>query len=154
MQKIIHSNDMKRKQMKKCGCGCGKIIHAFDYKCRPKRFYPKHENIGRSPSKETRMKLSKSNGRENSINWKGGSYICPEGYTWIKTNVIGFKTRKGYIKRCKQVWYDRTGEIINPPYMLHHINRDRKDDSFKNLVKTTQKEHHRLYHLKKESRIY
>ena len=81
--------------------------------------------------------------------WKGGQTIH-EGYVYVKTDKK-LHMWNGYVKRANLVWFDNTGEEIKPPYLLHHKNHDRQDDSFENLEKKTQSRH-KKEEMKKQQR--
>jgi hypothetical protein len=52
---------------------------------------------------------------------------------------------KRYAKRANVVWYEKTGEIIKYPYLLHHKNENKQDDRFRNLEKVTRAVHINLH---------
>jgi hypothetical protein len=101
--------------------------------------------VGHNVLEETKEKISKSlkgkmSGDKNP-SWKGG-IIKDCGYIWVKDKYkIGLARNKGYAKRCNVVWYEKTGEIIDYPYFLHHKNLNKLDDRFNNLKKVTRATH-------------
>jgi len=78
-------------------------------------------------------------GKKNPA-WRGGMWNHA-GYVYIHKPSFITADSKGYVKRANYIWYQNTGEIIKPPFFLHHKNGDKKDDRFENLQKTTRKEH-------------
>ncbi len=107
------------------------------------------KHLGKKLSKETKNKIGDAHRGEKNYNWKGGIYDDKKGYVWIKTKIPELNTyHKKYAKRANVIWYENTGEIIKYPYFLHHKNENKKDDSYKNLVKTTRREHFFTHHKK------
>lgn len=102
---------------------------------------------GRVMSKEARIKMGLSRRGNKNCNWKGG-IIKQQGYIWIKCDIPELRTYHNYAKRCNLVWYEKTGEIIKSPYLLHHNNEDKLDDRFENLKKVTRATHINLHRKK------
>jgi len=99
---------------------------------------------GRKRSKETCIKMGLSRSGKKNYNWKGG-IIEQQGYIWIKCDNPKLCTYHHYAKRCHLIWYKKTGEIIKYPYLLHHKNKNKKDDRFRNLEKVTRAVHINLH---------
>lgn len=87
--------------------------------------------------------------REGNPHWKGGLFFFG-GWIYVHTLNIGTSFNNKYIKRANLVWYEHTGEIIRRPFLLHHINGDKLDDRFENLIKVTQKEHAILHRVPRD----
>ena len=84
--------------------------------------------------------------------WKGGIMHCM-GYIYLKTDIEGLRKKSGYAKRSNVVWFENTGEIIRTPYLLHHIDGDKINDSFNNLKKVTRSEHLKIHQKEKYGRL-
>ena len=70
---------------------------------------------------------------KNNPSWKGGLIFNKHtGYYYVHNPGFSTADSKGYIKRANYIWYQKTKEIIKPPYILHHINGDKTDDRFEN----------------------
>ncbi len=82
---------------------------------------------------------------EKHPNWKGGKIIVG-GYVYLYNIKLGRHFGGKYIKRANLVWYEKTGELIKIPYEIHHINGEKQDDKFENLVKL-KKSVHSHHHL-------
>lgn len=104
-------------------------------------------------SKETRKKMSiavtkaykegrkKLFGNENP-SWKGG-VLKRMGYVYIYKRESSMADKDGYVKRANLVWFEKTGEIIKMPFLLHHKNGIKTDDRFENLQKMDRESHAR-----------
>jgi hypothetical protein len=99
-------------------------------------------NSGRKFSQEVNKK--KGLLMEKNFFWKGGKK--KNKYVYIKTDEAPELSRdkQGYVKRANLIWYIKTGEIIKSPFVLHHVDKNIENDSFKNLKKLTFKEHAEL----------
>jgi hypothetical protein len=102
---------------------------------------------GRKMSKETCIKMGLSRKGNKNYNWKGG-IIEQQGYIWVRCDISELCTYHKYAKRCNIIWYEKTGEIIKFPYLLHHKNENKKDDRFENLEKVTRSIHINLHRKK------
>lgn len=102
--------------------------------------------------KEGRLKIRY--GKDNP-SWKGG-ILTLGGYIYIKYETTKEKypnlpdnfpfysskrKKDNYVKRANLIWWTNTGEIIEKPYFIHHINGNKTDDRFENLEKTNRSEH-------------
>ena len=76
---------------------------------------------------------------------KNGSYhlmIAPDMYP-------GFKYRGRYAYVHHIVWWNFTGECVNTDvFVLHHINENRCDNRYHNLLKLSRKAHTSNHHPK------
>lgn len=102
-----------------------------------------YKKISISKKKNNWLKGKKG---EKSPKWKGG-HFKQQGYTFLYSPTHPARNNKGYIKRSHLVWFQKTGEIIKSPYVLHHINENKEDDRFENLKKLTISKHLKLHHI-------
>ena len=113
--------------------------------------------LGKHHTQKTKLKLSqKLMGRAKSPKahswkkggdnpfWKGGK-TKQEGYNYVVNDIPLLRKYNGYAKKCEVVWYENTGEVIEHPYLLHHIDGDKTNDDFKNLQKVTRSEHAKIH---------
>lgn len=70
-----------------------------------------------------------------------------DGYVWIKPPLEypGKRYGKRYAPEHHYVWWLNTGEVVEPPWEVHHRNENRSDNSFDNLVKLTKSAHMRMH---------
>lgn len=52
--------------------------------------------------------------------------VAPEAYP-------GFRYRGRYVYEHHLVWWNNTGELVPPGFVLHHKNENKRDNRFKNL---------------------
>ena len=72
---------------------------------------------------------------------KNGEYtlvVAPYDYP-------GKRYRERYAYEHHVVWWKRTGETLKHGYHIHHVNEDKRDNRFENLVYLTQAEHHAIH---------
>ena len=77
-------------------------------------------------------------------NWKGGIKKS-DGYIWIYLPNNKFHFKGNYVRRSHLVWFAYHGEIIENPFMIHHINEIRDDDRIENLQKITFSKHQKIH---------
>jgi hypothetical protein len=122
----------------------------FAWKQRP------HPCVGKSPSVETRQKISTANSGMKNGHWKGG--IWKSGYTYDfmastppgKELTLKLLARSG--GKCELCGFDPEGK--KKALHRHHIDADKKNDSMENLLvlchschfRTERKEHPEKWH--------
>lgn len=63
------------------------------------------------------------------------------GFKRILRKGFALSDKRGYCKMCNWVWFENTGEIINPKtQVLIYINKNKLDDRFENLKKLTKEQ--------------
>ena len=77
---------------------------------------------------------------EKSSNWKGGK-VKVGGYWYIYDKKLGTQFGGNYIKRANLVWFEEHGELIKPPFFLHHLDNNRENDKINNLLKINLSKH-------------
>ena len=78
---------------------------------------------------------------ENSPNWKGGTSPTKNGH--INRHVTG----RGTVGEHRLVMEGHLGRALLPNEVVHHINRDPRDNRIENLQVLDHGEHARLHHL-------
>ena len=76
-----------------------------------------------------------------NINMRNGEYelvVAPEEYP-------GKKYRGRYCYEHHLVWWQNTKEIISKNEIVHHINKDKRDNKFSNLEKITVAKHNKIH---------
>jgi len=114
-------------------------------------------NRGKKLSEEHKRKLSLSHiginkGRflgEKNKNWKGGK-MESRGYILIRTPKHPFATKDGYVPEQRLIMEGCIGRYINPKKeIVHHINKNTRDNSIENLQLLSWQEHSFLHHKNK-----
>jgi hypothetical protein len=67
------------------------------------------------------------------------------GDTWIVEGRIWEKSESGWKKRSRLVVERRIGRKLNPDEIVHHINGNKRDDEFENLMLLSRGEHTTLH---------
>lgn len=91
---------------------------------------------------------------ETNPAWNGGMVLDVHGYLLkkVEKDYPGANC-KGYIRNCRYVWQETTGEILKATDVIHHINGIRSDDKIENLQKyASHSEHIRIAHNGKTAR--
>lgn len=60
--------------------------------------------------------------------------LVPEGYP-------GKRYRGRYCYEHHLVWWQNTGRLVRPGYLLHHKNENKRDNRFSNLEEITRAKH-------------
>jgi uncharacterized protein (DUF1330 family) len=78
---------------------------------------------------------SSSNKRENSVHWKGGKRIHPDGYVMIHCpDHPGRKIGGCYVMEHRLVMEKHIGRFLEHSEAVHHVNGQRQDNKIENLV--------------------
>jgi DNA-directed RNA polymerase sigma subunit (sigma70/sigma32) len=91
------------------------------------------------------MSTSPNYRKEDHPRWHGG-YCIKDGKVWVRCE--GDHPRKGtdgYVSRATLVAESKIGRLLEPGEVVHHVNRNKLDDSPDNLMVVTQAEHMRLH---------
>lgn len=98
------------------------------------RFKKGHKtNLGKKRSVETIKTLSVSKTGCKNPNWKGGKTINGDGYILIKNNFHPFNNG-GYVQEHRLVVEKIIKRFLNENEVVHHINKDKKDNRPQNLI--------------------
>ncbi len=80
---------------------------------------------------------------EKNQNWKGGRVIRSHGYIYVRTSVNG---KQRYVAEHRLVMEKVLGRPLTKKEVVHHINKDRKDNRPENLILfSSNSEHTRMY---------
>lgn len=81
----------------------------------------------------------------NNPNWNDGTMMS-QGYVYIKMPDHPNANKHGYVKRANLVLEKRLGRFLTPrEEVAHHKDRNRLNDSPKNLQLKSRLEHNRLH---------
>jgi|WetSurMetagenome_2_1015567.scaffolds.fasta_scaffold34565_2 hypothetical protein len=116
----------KEKKIIKCVCG-----ETFKVLPSSKKIYC---------SKKCMYKYGEHNKGEKAWNYKGG-YVGKNGYKYIREN-------GKYVLEHKNVYEKYYGIKIKKGYCVHHIDRNKLNNTIENLEIMSRKEHARLHHIK------
>jgi hypothetical protein len=79
--------------------------------------------------------------------WKTGE-VEMLGYVFVKTIGHPYGNELGYVKRSRLVMEQYLGRYLEPDEIVHHINRERSDDSLENLMYFPSSAEHTKHHSK------
>ena len=65
---------------------------------------------------------------ENSPRWKGGKYIDGDGYIGVKSHGHPLRDKQNYVKEHRLIMEKSIGRYLTSEEVVHHINRNRKDN--------------------------
>lgn len=103
--------------------------------------------LGKKHSQATieKMKKAHNEGRypkmEQHPNWKGGRFIHPTGYVWIKQPNNPNAHKSGYIPEHRYVMENFLKRPLKKYEQVHHINGIKTDNNIKNLELRTRNGH-------------
>ena len=137
---------VKDHSVKKCACGCGKTIAAFNRN--GELFYaPGHHWRGKKRINENRNQKGSLNN-----NYKGGRIIDGYGYIQICSPGHPKATKRGnYVREHILVMERNLGRYLIKGERVHHINGDKQDNRIENLklmIHGEHSRHHRELELK------
>jgi hypothetical protein len=116
-----------------CECGCGQSAAPG------KRFIRFHANrLRRGPK---------------NPNWVGGAWESFNGRMMVLSPNHPGADAKGYVLRSHLVAEQAIGRYLRADEVVHHVNRDRSDDSPANLRVMTHGAHTALHHLDADRRV-
>jgi len=103
---------------------------------------------GKKLSKETRLKMSKSQSGPNHYAWKGGIWKDRFGYVYVYSPYHPFAKKDRYILRSRLVIEKQLGRFLAKNEVVHHINGVKGDDRPKNLMLFKNNKEHIKFHRK------
>jgi hypothetical protein len=115
------------------------MIRSIGLNGKPNRFLPNHN-------------FTKG---EKHPNWKGGQFLTTKGYKMILCPDHPYCDKQGYVREHRRNWELHQTEItgkpvyLHPSISLHHIDGDRTNNHWSNLMPISAEEHTKL-HKKKD----
>lgn len=117
-----------------CECGCGKPTplakatyrHKRHFRGHPIPFLHGHNPMPKGP---------------NSHKWKGGHTRTNRGYVLTYAPDHPKANPDGYVLEHRLVMEQHLGRFLETNEIVHHINRDKKDNRLENLVVLSQRKH-------------
>ena len=138
-----HSEESKRKiseAMKK-----NLPVHAFKPGNKPPAHaFQKGHATWNKGIKMPEMGLARTGAKHH--NWRGGE-IQDQGYIWIY-NPLHPRARRQYVRRADLIMEGMLGRPLEDKEVVHHKNRDRKDDRPDNLQLCADRSEHMSIHRK------
>lgn len=89
--------------------------------------------------------------REKAWRWKGGKIITTKGYIRVLNREHPYANRMGYVLEHRLIMEEYLGRYLERNEVVHHKNRDKKDNRIENLEVLTPSDHSKRHN--KERRI-
>ena len=114
-----------------------------------------HGRKGAKQTDEAKRKISESKlGKLSNPSKHGGHTKNRSGYVYVYKPTHPHCSSDGYVMEHRLVMENSIGRYLKKDEAVHHINRDRKDNSLENLQLMTRSEHAKLHaEMKHKSRI-
>jgi len=124
----------------RCRCDCGNITEAQGGHLRNGQI----KSCGCYRSEYRSHECKKRTG-EKALHWKGGvKYL--QGYKYIHAPLHPDATKAGYVKASRLAVENKLKRRLEQCEVVHHINRDIKDDRPSNLTVFPNQAAHIKYH--------
>lgn len=105
-----------------CFCGCLQKIPSHDKRGRPHKYILGHQKG----------------------NWRGGRRVNTQGYIEIFSPKHPYKTNRNAVKEHRLIMEKHLNRYLTKNEIVHHIDRNRQNNSIKNLKLMTKIQHDRL----------
>lgn len=93
------------------------------------------------------MPLSKGQlTRQNNPNWKGGRTVASNGYVLVKMPGHPLADCRGYVYEHRLVAQSMIGRPLHEGEEVHHIDRNKQNNSPDNLRVEPSRHHHQVNH--------
>lgn len=117
-----------------CACGCGELVKWNQHKSHWRRFLNGHN-----------LKFIQIKGDGNP-SWRGGTCINHGGYKLVSAWWHPRHNKDGYIAEHILIAESKIGRLLEDDEVVHHIDRDKLNNSPENLLVMTNSEHISLHH--------
>ena len=121
----------------------------------------RNSHIGKKLSMEHKRKISeRQKGRKgiqlkgfDNYNWKGGKIFNEDGYILELSPEHPYKNGRGYVREHRLVMENKLGRLLTEEEVVHHINRNIKDNRPENLMLFTNNAEHISFHEKQKKMV-
>ncbi len=101
---------------------------------------------GKVHTAETKRLMSRKSLGENNSNWKGGRTVSGGGYIMVLCKNHPYSDVNGRVKEERLVIEKHINRYLKREEIIHHKNRDKKDNRIENLQIVSTKEHAEIHH--------
>jgi len=108
----------------------------------PKGYYPRTDYHRKRISQGAIKYNFKGN---RNPNWKGGAHShCSYRLIYIPNHP--FADCQGYVREHRLIMERQLNRFLNPREVVHHINKNRKDNRIENLILFSNEAEHQRHH--------
>lgn len=86
----------------------------------------------------------------SSPHWKGGRFVHQTGYVYLKMPDHPCADARGYVLEHRLVMERHIGRPLSAEEVVHHIDRNRRNNQIQNLMLLPSKEEHSLLHARED----
>lgn len=135
-------------------------------RCRHKAERHQKRRLGKAHTDQARAKMSQAatgrRDKEQSSQWKGGSYLDSDGYRWVMIDLLPAATQalvrqmvrpgKKYVQEHRAVMAATLGRPLTRAELVHHRNGEKADNAPTNLL-LNNRAAHSMEHREVEKRL-